>query len=158
VTVSYNPQVLNSLPDHYAMNRLFQYVTDQRSTSETADCIKRLILHLKNPTEVPVFYDYLGKKVVELLAMVDYMIEQAELGEAEDYLRLIVEFCRKSIPTFVGNFDERVCGFLRTMAKHTQEEIIEVYDSLIEFWEEFIAEATVQKAQRALPPQLGALV
>ena len=117
------------------MNRLFQYVTDQRSTSETADCIRRLILHLKNPTEVPRFYEYLAKKVVELLGMVDYMIEQAELGEAEDYLRLIVEFCRKSIPTFVGNFDEQVCSFLRTMAKHTQDEIVEVYDSLVDFWE-----------------------
>jgi hypothetical protein len=158
VTVRYNPDVLNSLPNHYAMNKLFEYVQDERRTNETPDCIKRLILHLANPADVPVFYEYLAKKVVELLSVVNYFIEQAELTEAEDYLRLIVEFCRKSVPTFVANFDERVNLFLRTLAKYTQDEIVEVYDSLVEFWEELIAEAALQKAVRALSPQLTALI
>lgn len=74
VTVRYNPQVLNSLPDHYAMKKLFEYVQDDRRTNETPDCIKRLILHLENPTEVPIFYDYLAKQVVRLLGVVEYYI------------------------------------------------------------------------------------
>lgn len=124
VTVSYNPQVLNSLPNHYAMNKLFGFVQDERSTGETPDCLKRLIAHLSNPADVPIFYDYLGKKVVELLAVVDYFTEQADLNEAEDYLRLVIEFSRKSIPNFVSAFDERIYNFLQQLSKYTQDEIV----------------------------------
>jgi hypothetical protein len=109
------------------MNKLFEYIQDERRTNETPECLKRLILHLSNPAEVPVFYDYLGKKVIELLSVVDYFTEQADVSEAEDYLRLIVEFCRKSITTFILNFDERIFNFLKQLAKYTKDEIVEVY-------------------------------
>lgn len=56
------------------MKKLFEYVQDDRRTNETPDCIKRLILHLENPTEVPIFYDYLAKQVVRLLGVVEYYI------------------------------------------------------------------------------------
>lgn len=59
-----------------------------------------------------------------MLAVVEYYIEQAELSEAEDYLRLIVEFSKKSIVTFVGNFDEQIGSFLRRLAVYTQDEMV----------------------------------
>lgn len=157
VTVSYNPQVLNSLPNHYAINKLFEYIQDDRRTNETSECLKRLILHLESPAEVPAFYDYLGKKVLELLSVVDYFAEHAELSEAEDYLTNIVEFCKKSIGSFVGAFDDRTYNFLKRLAKYTEDELVEVYETMLDFWEEFVGELNRQKG-RVLNPQAAALV
>lgn len=138
VSVSYNPQVLNSLPNHSLMAKLFEYIQDNRHTSETSECLKELVYQLRDPKDAPLFYEYMGKKMVELLSVIDYFIEQGEIGEAEDYLRIVVQFCRKSLNTLVATFDDNVCTFLRRLAQYTEENIVPIYDNLVEFWEEFL--------------------
>jgi hypothetical protein len=90
--------------------------------------------------------------------VVDYFAEQAELSEAEDYLRIIVEFCRKSITSFIVNFDDRIYKFLQRLAKYTQDEMIEAFETLIDFWEEFITEIIKQKSKITIHPQIASLI
>lgn len=156
VTLSYNPQVLNSLPEHYALKKLFEYIQDDRRTNETAECLKRLILHLDSPAEVPAFYEYLGKKVVELLSVVDYFAEHAELTEAEDYLASIVEFCRRSAASFAAAFDDRTFNFLSRLARYTEDDLVEAYETLLDFWEDLLEELVRQRGRAG--PQAAALV
>lgn len=56
VTVHYNPQVLNSIPNHLALKKLFQYVQDENQTNVTAECLKRFITHIGKPNEIPQLF------------------------------------------------------------------------------------------------------
>lgn len=90
--------------------------------------------------------------------MVDYFAEHAELSEAEDYLRNIVEFCKKSISSFISSFDDRIYNFLKRLTKYTEDELVEVYETMVDFWEEFITEINKQKGRMTLNPQIAVLV
>lgn len=61
----------------------------------------------------------MGKKMVELLSIVDYFITQGEVDEADDYLRIIVQFCRKAVNSLVKNFDDSIHSFLSRLAEYT---------------------------------------
>ena len=53
----------------------------------------------------------------------DYFAEHAEISEAEDYLRNIVEFCKKSINSFISSFDDRIYLSLIHISAHSDEQL-----------------------------------
>lgn len=65
--------------------------------------------------------------MVELISIVDYFLEQGEVDEADDYLRIVIQFSRKAINILVNNFDDNTYSFLRRLATFTEENIVPVY-------------------------------
>lgn len=158
ITIHYNPQVLDSLPHHSLTPRLFLHPTHPAHTTDTSDCLKQLVRHLRDPADAPLFHEYLCRKMVDLVAVVDQLVEQGEVGEAEDYLSIVVEFSRKAVPSLVRQFDDSIHSFLTKLVDYTEENIVPVYDHLIDFWEELLKGALEERKRRELHPHLAQLV
>ena len=88
---------------------------------------------LKVPKETPALYEYLGKKMIELLANLK-AIELDDQYEAQEYLNIIIDFCCKSVEIFVANFDDSIANFLAKIIEYSKDEYLDVYDHVIFFW------------------------
>lgn len=69
--------------------------------------------------------------MIQLLSVIDYFCENVEFTEAEDFFEIVAEFSRKSIPSFVRNFDDRIYDFLSKLCLYTQNELVNVFETCL---------------------------
>ena len=124
---------MNHLPNHFIINKIFSEIFNDRRTEEMAKSLKEIVHILKVPKETPALYEYLGKKMIELLANLK-AIELDDQYEAQEYLNIIIDFCCKSVEIFVANFDDSIANFLAKIIEYSKDEYLDVYDHVIFFW------------------------
>jgi hypothetical protein len=54
-------------------------------------------------------------------------------------MRIISEFSRKSIGLFISKYDSNIDQFLRKLIYHLEEDLLNIYESMLDFFEDFIA-------------------
>lgn len=113
------------------MNRLFDFISDDRRTDETSISLRNIVNHLKNPKEIPALYEFMSNKIIDLLSLVDKFGSLADINDAQDYLNIIIDFCLKVVDVFIVRFDDKIYEFLRRLVVYTHDEIVDVYENMI---------------------------
>lgn len=147
--LAYNPTVINSLPDHFLMNIMFHSADDYDLADAYTATLKDIIDIARTPEENPAFFEYLGRNIFTQILEAQKYVEDSEFSTAEQYITMIVDFSRKAVRIFINKFEQGE-SFLNILLELLGNELLEVYDELLDFWEVFVDELKVVKAKTEL--------
>lgn len=83
ITVNYDPNVLNSLPNHVLFRKVIEHIEDEECGEGASNCLRSIIYQLKNPEENKSIYEALSACTLQILQLVDHNVKNLELDKAE---------------------------------------------------------------------------
>lgn len=101
ITLHYDPIVLNSLPNHALFHQVLAHIQDEECGEGASNCLRSIIYQLKDPEQNKAIYETLSTCTLQILALVEQSLKDFELDKAEDFMRIIADFARKSTTLFI---------------------------------------------------------
>jgi hypothetical protein len=115
------------------MNIMFHSADDYDLADAYTATLKDIIEIARTPEDNPSFFEYLGRNIFTQILEAQKYVEDAEFSTAEQYITMIVDFSRKAVRIFINKF-EQAEAFLNILLELLGNELLEVYDDLLDFW------------------------
>lgn len=61
-------------------------------------------------------------------------MKNLELDKAEEFIRIIADFSRKSIDLFIQNYDKNIESYLTKLISYLQDDLMNTYETLADFF------------------------
>jgi hypothetical protein len=94
---------------------VLQHIRDDDCSDAASNCLRSIIYQLKDSQENAPIYETLSTCTIEILALVDHSLKEMELDKAEDFMRIIADFSRKSTPLFISKYDRNIEAYLKQL-------------------------------------------
>jgi succinyl-CoA synthetase beta subunit len=69
----------------------------------------------------------MGRNLMELMTIIDKLVAEYNMGDAEQYISMVLDFSRKSVSLFVSNYEGGVETFLNKLIEYLKHEDIDSY-------------------------------
>lgn len=128
----YNPEVLNSLPEHTLFKQCLAHLQDLECGEAASNCIRSIIYELKNEEENRSLFQTLSNCSVQIVELAQQYLDDGDTDKAEDFVKILADFARKSKRMFVTNYDRQYIGpFLLKLIKYLSDSTLSnIYEPL----------------------------
>lgn len=67
-----------------------------------------------------------------ILSLIEKNIQDVEYDKAEDYIRIVADFFRKSRKIFISNYSPNINEFLKKLITYIEDDILGTYETLVD--------------------------
>lgn len=83
-------------------------------------------------------YTLLMECSLQIVQLIDKNIKEVELEKAEDLVRIVCDFARKSRKLFISNYDRKIGSFLQKLILYLGDDIMNTYETVADVFESLI--------------------
>jgi len=75
-------------------------------------------------------YEILSACSLQIVGLIDKNIGSVELEKAEDLVRIVCDFARKSRKLFISKYDRNIDSFLRKLIEYLGDDLMNTYETV----------------------------
>ena len=100
-------------------------------------------------------FETIAKYSYQILGLIDNYVGSVEYDKAEDFVRIVADFARKSRKLFVEKYDKDIDAYLRKLIHYLSDDLMNTYESVADVFEGITKEiALVIKEGKTINPDI----
>lgn len=146
-----SPDVTSSLHNHSLMTLALQSFNNDYLSAPSMRCLLAAVSLMRNPDNNEGLYQFLGKNLFALINEVENQLKDEMYEPAENFITVLCDYGSYSSQKFIASYNPEIEAFFAKMLEFTENTELDIFKSLIDFWECIIHAITTREPDSPLP-------